>query len=328
MSKLSLAPVALGATVVLAVGLVVAGGIAVANPSGCESPFAPGKASTLVTTTQSAEATPNVDFPTPLKTTGRELSVILEGEGEPAAPGHSVDFDVSAFLGSTGEFLVATAYEPRNPSRRVIDPESEDFFSSMLECALPDSTLVVTSTIEDVFGTVPEDDVIKNASTVVLVVDVRATYAPKADGANRLPQSGMPTVVLSPEGVHGVSFPNSPPPVDLRVSVLKKGDGVAIAEGDFVTAHFTGLTWNLRQVFVSSFDGGLPLSVVATDSTQAVDGQGVIPGLAQALIGQTVGSQILVSIPPGLGYPAGQAPVGVPDNATLVYVFDILGTQG
>jgi hypothetical protein len=327
MSQPSLAPVAIGATVVLAVGLVVAGGVALANPQGCESPFEPGKASTLVTVSTIEDGGSGVVFPTPLKTTGRELTVVTAGEGEPAAAGHSVDFDVSAFLGSTGEFLVSTSYDPRNPSRRVIDSESSDFFAVILECAVPGSSLVVTSTVEDVFGAIPEDDVVKNDSTVVLVIDVRATYLPKADGRPRLPQSGLPTVVLSPEGVHGVSFPNSPPPTELRVSVLKQGTGEAIAEGDFVTAHFTGLTWNLRSVFVSSFSGGAPLSVIAADSTQAEDGQGVIPGLAQALIGQTVGSQILISIPPSLGYPSGQAPPGVPENATLVYIFDILGTQ-
>jgi peptidylprolyl isomerase len=137
----------------------------------------------------------------------------------------------------------------------------------------------------------------------------------------------MPTVVLSPEGVHGVSFPNAPAPTELRVSVLKQGAGPAVKDGDFVTVHVTGLTWNLRQVFLSSFDNGSPISVVVTDRTKAPDGEGVIPGLALALVGQTVGSQVLVSVPPALGYPEGRAPFGVPDNATLVYIFDILGTQ-
>ncbi|MFT6973529.1 MAG: FKBP-type peptidyl-prolyl cis-trans isomerase, partial [Pontimonas sp.] len=44
-----------------------------------------------------------------------------------------------------------------------------------------------------------------------------------------------------------------------------------------------------------------------------------------ALIGQTVGSQVLVSVPPTEGYSPGTAPSGVPPGATLVYVFDILG---
>jgi hypothetical protein len=34
---------------------------------------------------------------------------------------------------------------------------------------------------------------------------------------------------------------------------------------------------------------------------------------------------VLISVPPDVGYPPGMAPTGVPDGATLVYVFDILG---
>ncbi len=327
MANFSPAPTALGASVVLIVGVVFAGSVALANPGACELTYQPGKASSLVTVESSPGDPPSVNFPTPLKTTGREMSVLDAGEGTPVVAGGSVDFDATAFLGSTGDFIDSTAYDPRNPTRQKVDPESESFFPTVLECAQPGSTLVVTTTIEDVFGPISDNEIFTNDSTVVVVIDVRSTFAAKATGSARLAQSGMPTVVTSPDGTHGVSFPNAPAPTELRVSVLKQGVGQAIEEGDFVTTHFTGLTWNTQQVFISSFGGGTPLSLVATDSSTAADGVGVIPGIARALIGQTVGSQVLVTIPPELGYPVGQAPSGVPDNATLVYVFDILGTQ-
>jgi peptidylprolyl isomerase len=278
-----------------------------------------------VEVTNSEESTPQASFPTPLKTTGRELSVVQAGEGEPARATGFVDFDLNIFLGATGEYVTGSDYQPGNPVRRVIDSSSEDFFSGLLECQQPGSQVVVTTTVEDVFGPVEGDAVITNESTIVLVVDVHQTYPNKADGSSRLPQSGMPTVVQTDEGVHGLSFPNAPIPTELRVSVLKQGDGVAIKEGDFVTTHFTAAVWNTREIFNTSFEQGIPLSLVARDSFTSGEGVGVIPGLAQALIGQTVGSQVLVSIPPSLGYPAGQAPAGVPDGSTLVYVFDILG---
>jgi len=44
-------------------------------------------------------------------------------------------------------------------------------------------------------------------------------------------------------------------------------------------------------------------------------------------VGQNVGSQVLVSVPPQLGYAPGGAPAGVPDGATLVYVLDIVGVS-
>ena len=322
MSKVSLA---IASIVVLASGAVVVGSIAASFPAQCDSPYQPGKASALVEVTSSDEGTPQASFPTPLKTTGRELSAVTAGSGEPARATGFVDFDLNIFLGATGEYLTGSDYQAGNPVRRVIDSSSEDVLSAILECQQPGAQVVVTTTVEDVFGPVEGDATITNESTIVLVVDVHQTYPRKANGSPRLPQSGMPTVVQTDEGVHGLSFPNAPIPTELRVSVLKQGDGVAIQEGDFVTTHFTGAVWETREIFSTSFEQGVPLSLVALDSFTAGEGVGVIPGLAQALIGQTVGSQVLVSIPPSLGYPAGQAPAGVPDGSTLVYVFDILG---
>jgi peptidylprolyl isomerase len=324
---MSKASVAIASTIVLAAGGVVVGGIAASFPEQCESPYQPGKASALVEASTSSEGAVGASYPTPLKTTGRELSVLIPGDGEPAFDEGFVDFDLNVFLGSTGEFITASDYAPGNPVRRVVDSTSDDFFSTVLECQLPGSQIVITTTVEDVFGPIEGDESISNESTIVLVVDVHQTYPQKADGDLRLPLSGMPTVVQTDDGVHGISFPNAPLPTELRVSVLKQGDGVAIQEGDFVTTHFTAAVWNTREIFNTSFERGIPLTLVARDSFTTGEGLGVIPGVAQALIGQSVGSQVLVAIPPSLGYPAGAAPAGVPEGATLVYVFDILGTS-
>ncbi len=327
MPTFSLSGIALGLGSVLIAGTFLTSLVLTyeAPPEDCESPYQAGKASELVSIVEQADGRPGVSFPTPLKTTGRELSVVTEGAGAPAYPKGYVDFDVSVFLGENLEYLTGSSFEARNPIRRVVDPENTDVFSVVLECATGGSQLVLTTTVQDIFGAIEEDEQLKNTSTVVAVIDVHQTYDQKANGANRLPQSGLPTVVTTPEGVHGLSFPNAPIPTELRVSVLKQGTGPAIQDGGFVTAHFTGAIWNTREIFVTSFEGDIPLSLTASDLSTSTTGVGVIPGVAQALIGQTVGSRVLVSIPPELGYAPGQAPFGVPDGATLVYVFDILG---
>ena len=53
---------------------------------------------------------------------------------------------------------------------------------------------------------------------------------------------------------------------------------------------------------------------------------GVIPGWTQGLAGQTVGSQVLLVIPPDLGY-GDQASGSIPANSTLVFVVDILAAS-
>ena len=313
--------------------VVVAGGVAIgvstvssleAN-SACDYPVVPGGASALVSASVNAEAVPEVAFPTPLITTGHEMSIVSVGEGDAAQQGDAIDFDVSVFVGSDGQFLTGSSYDPANPVRRVIDNTGDDFFASVLECQRPGAQVVMTSPIIDVFGPIEGDDYTSNDSTIVLVIDVHQTYPSRAEGSPRLPQSGMPTVVQAPSGEHGLSFPNAPIPEQLRVSVLKQGSGPLVADGDVMVANFTAAVWNTRTLLGTSFDSGIPLSLLVSDSSQSAGGEGVVAGLAQALIGQSVGSQILVSVPPELGYAPGTAPAGVSDGSTLVYVVDILG---
>ena len=313
--------------------VVVAGGAAIgvtavsaldAN-SACDYPVSPGGASALVSAIVNPEAMSEVAFPTPLITTGQEMSVVFPGEGEQAQQGDAIDFDVSVFVGSDGQFLTGSSYDPANPVRRVIDNTGDDFFASVLECQRPGAQVVMTSPIVEVFGSIEGDDYVSNDSTIVLVIDVHQTYPSRAEGSPRLPQSGMPTVVQAPSGEHGLSFPNAPIPTELRVSVLKQGSGPLLADGDVMVANLTAAVWNTRTIFFSSFDIGVPLSLPVTDRSQSAGGEGVVAGLAQALIGQSVGSQILISVPPELGYAPGTAPAGVSDGSTLVYVIDILG---
>jgi peptidylprolyl isomerase len=55
----------------------------------------------------------------------------------------------------------------------------------------------------------------------------------------------------------------------------------------------------------------------------------VIGGWDDGLVGQQVGSRVLLSIPPHLGYgPRGMPAAGIRGADTLVFVVDILGTTG
>lgn len=328
MAKVSAVSVGIIGMLVVGIG---GGSVAVASslPEACETPAVAGKASELVRVTDgTAEApSPIAVFPTPLITSGTERSVVREGSGIPAVEGSAVDFHVAAYLGSSGQFLTASSFLPDEPVRRSVSAASEDYFARALVCSQGGDRLVITDTISAVFGEIPEDDLVQNDSTVVLVVDVLDTYIAKADGFPMWLQDGAPTVVQHPDGHHGVSLPMGPPPSTLGVYTLKRGEGVPLKEGDDVVAHYTALVWETRQVFSSSFDQNIPLTIALFDGSQEGVSEGIINGLYEGLVGQTVGSQVAIVVPPDRGYPVGGQPAGVPDGSTLVYVFDILGAN-
>jgi hypothetical protein len=319
----------LGLVGFVALGVAASATVVVTGqPNTCTVPESVTTAASLVSVSDSTDTPiPTTFFPTPLKTTGIERVTIAEGSGQKALEGSTVDFQVSVFFGATNEFVTSSTYDSAEPVRRIIDTGSDDFFSRELSCVTTGERVVFTSTLEDVFGPIPEDDIIQNTSTVVLVVDIQQAYMPRPVGRASLPERGLPQVVDHPDGFHGVSFPMSPPPTDLAIQTVIQGDGGVVADGDRVVVHYTGVVWQTQTMFSTSFDQVTPVTLTVADGSLEGATTGVINGVYEGLVGARVGSRILTVIPPGFGYPAGNQPPGVQDGATLVYVFDILGIE-
>jgi peptidylprolyl isomerase len=293
----------------------------------CEPVVPTGQAAGYVEATGAFGAQPEVDFPTPLQTDGTQQAVIDAGEGDPIAAGQIVDFQVSLFNGEDGELITASSYDAAEPPLRRTAGSEIDLLAEAVQCAQVGSRIAVTGTIADVFGadTLDPSLGLGNDDAIVMVLDVQAAYLGRATGIPQLGASGIPAVVTTPDGIPGVTIPNEDPPTELRAHTLVLGQGAAIEEGDRAVVHYTGLLWATRTVFDSSWDRGAPATLTITSFEN--DPNGVVPGLAEALVGRTVGSQVIVVIPPELGYPAGQAPATIPDGSTMVFVVDILGIE-
>lgn len=298
------------------------------NAADCTPVVPTGDAAGYVEATGAFGSQPEVDFPTPLSTDGVQKSVIDAGEGEPIGAGQIVDFQVSLFNGQDGELITASAYsDDEAPLRRTAGSEI-DLLGLALQCAQVDSRIAVTGTIEDVFGAGALDPALGLADddAIVMVLDVQAAYLGRATGVPQLGAAGIPAVVTAPNGQPGVTIPDEQPPTELRSHTLVLGQGAEIEEGDRVVLHYTGLLWSTTSIFDSSWDRGAPATFTITSFEN--DPNGVVPGLADGLVGRSIGSQVIVVIPPEFGYPAGQAPATIPDGSTMVFVVDLLGIEG
>lgn len=117
-----------------------------------------------------------------------------------------------------------------------------------------------------------------------------------------------------------LGFTGADPSEDLLVEVLRQGDGPEVEPGDQIQCHYLGQVWG-GDVFDNSYDRG-----------QALDfqiGVGmVIRGWDDGLVGQRVGSRVLLSIPSEYGYgDRGVPQAGIRGGDTLVFVTDILGVH-
>jgi hypothetical protein len=291
--------------------LLLSAGLLMATLTGCAPssaadacvPAAPdGPASSLLDVSGAFDSTPKVDFPTPLKAKETERTVVLEGDrnGNVLTGDQTIRMSVAMFDGETGApVLEGTSDEPVLYAPTQLHPE----MSKALQCATPGSRIAMVLAEAD--------------QTFVLVADVFDVFLEKANGADRpVLESRLPSVVTAADGTPGLTIPKSDPPSELKVGVLKAGDGATVSKSTQMVVHYTGALWSDRTIFDSSWQNGAPTTFSADQ---------IIPGLAEALVGQKVGSQVLAVIPPELGY-GEQANAAIPANSTLVFVVDILGT--
>ncbi len=117
-----------------------------------------------------------------------------------------------------------------------------------------------------------------------------------------------------------LTFPETGAPAELVAEVLSQGEGSMVEAGQTIDVDYYGQVWGGRM-FDNSYDRG--------SSIQFGIGIGqVISGWDTALVGQQVGSRVLISIPPHEGYgPGGNPRAGIGGDDTLVFVVDIKGAS-
>ena len=252
---------------------------------------------------------PVLDFATPVAAVDEtEVAVAIDG-GTSVAPGANVRAAFMMINGSTGEVLQAFGYAEGEPGfefradLEVLRPG----FAKALGCVGPGSRIVAVIPPDEGLG---EEAALGDDDMLVFIADVLADLSP-AEWVTDLPEIGgtddAPTVTL----------PNVAPKTDLELAVLSDGDGDVVGVNDTVTVHYLGTAWETGEVFDQSYARGAP-------STFQV--QGVVAGFREALIGQKVGSRVLVTMPPELGY--GASPGHKLETSTLVFLIDIVAIAG
>ncbi|GAA0997219.1 FKBP-type peptidyl-prolyl cis-trans isomerase [Subtercola frigoramans] len=322
-----------------AVALALAGcssSTASSSSSGTCTLTAPGPNSAAVTVSGALDALPTTAFTTPLSTTSTERTVATVGTGEKVTDGSVATVDFTLYNGVTGAQLFTTTDAEVGPQSVTVD--AAKFLPGLVKavsCATVGSRIVAVVPPADAWGANGNSTLgVAAADTVVFVIDVKSVAAAststpspsstldpnmptKATGAAQPAPEGFPTVTLADDGTPTVTIPTTPAPTALQIALLKKGDGETVADGDSVTVQYQGVIWSTGKVFDQSWGSG---------PTSFATGQ-VIKGFAAALVGNTVGSQVIVVIPPDQGYgTAGNSTAGISGTDDLVFVVDILAT--
>lgn len=294
------------------------------TPSGSSSASArecaaSGSVSDSVKVTGDFGSMPTVDFTAPLKPEQTEVSVVSKGSGAEVAYPSVVSVDYSLYNGTTGKVIESTDYAAGKQAVFVL--EESKLLPGLLktiECAKVGSRVVGVIEAADGFGDDGLDSFnISGGDSLVFVADVVSSVT-RATGEEQKPVDGMPTVTLAADGAPTVDIPEGYTlPTTTQSAVLIKGAGAQVQATDTVYIQYQGMNAETGEIFDQTW-GKAPYGGPAN---------GFITGFTSSLVGQTVGSQLLMVIPPADGYgEKSDSNTNALAGQTLVFVVDILAT--
>jgi len=270
-----------------------------------------------VTVTGGPDEKPVVTVAKPVAVKSSVAEIVTEGSGSKAKKGATIGVDYVLVNGRTGAELESSYGASALPMKLRKDSTLPVFVDNLVGAHVG-SRMVIAVAPNDAPRGASETDEIKKNDTLLFVLDVRSTYGPykRATGDAVDPVAGLPKVKLAKNGAPTITMPKTTAPTSLIAQPLITGDGPVVEAGQTITVHYTGALWDGGKVFDSSWKTGEPLPT-------AIGTGAVIKGWDTGLVGQTVGSQVLLVIPPDQGY-GSAGTTGIKGTDTLVFVVDIL----
>ncbi len=277
-----------------------------------------------VTVTGAYGAAPNMTIPGKTPPSSFYLKTLFQGTGATVTSSEGVIGDyVSYDWSGTTHKVLGSTFGQGTPSFFVgqILPGLE---KAILGQKIGSRVVAVLPPAEGFGSTGNSQAGVGADDSLVFVVDIDSAFNAASVPGKQASDGGgaLPTVTPPAAGsTHGptITIPSGvTPPATLQVKPLIQGTGPVVKQGQEIAVQYTGVIWRTGQVFNSSWQSNTPFT------TSIGTGQ-VIKGWDTGLVGQTVGSRVLLVVPPADGYgSAGESQAGIDGTDTIVFVVDIL----
>jgi FKBP-type peptidyl-prolyl cis-trans isomerase len=256
---------------------------------------------------------PTFDVDATVTADSTEVKTLSEGDGDVVKAGDSVTINyVGVIAGSDQPF--DSSWARNSPATFPLKSGPNNLIPGLvkaIEGQREGSRVVAVVPPSEGFGKAGNSTVgIQSDSTLVFVIDILKPLEVKTSDLGGVTVEGKfgdePTVDFEP--VMSVD--------KTEIKTLSKGDGEVVEASDEVTVNYQGINGRTGDEFDSSWTNGKPATFTLS---------GVVPGFSKAIAGQTVGSRVLVAIPPEDGYgSAGNPQAGIQGTDTLIFVIDII----
>ncbi len=283
-----------------------------------------GKSLSSVTIEGKQGEEPKVTFDGRLDGSQEETEVLVEGDGETVADGDTVSANWWIGNGFTEKEAQSTyTKDGATQSVELSDEVLPILREAMIGNQVGDRVVLLTSAAK-AYGESGNPTIgIGNKDSVLAIVDImdRSETVPVLDGPQgeeKKPAGWAPTLIEKDGVITGLDFTDAHEPTGkLIATTLVKGDGAKVKAGQTLTVDYLGQVYDAEKPFDESYSGEpaeFPIGV----------GQ-VIKGWDERLVGRTVGSRVILEIPPADGYgKTGNEQAGIKGTDTLFFVVDIL----
>lgn len=264
---------------------------------------------------------PEVKFKEKLEPEKLATKVLVEGDGEKTKTGDTVSAQVWIGNGTTKK-QVFSSHEAGGAQILTL----EDGLIEGLKEALVDqkvgSVVAVAAPAKEAFGEQGNAQMnIGNGDSVLFITELVGQVPTEAKGTEKKPAAWAPKVTYKDGAVPTFDFAAAPKPTGkLQVTTLVEGDGAVVEKGQNLTVQYVGQVFGAKEPFDSSYSRQQPASF-------PIGTGGVVKGWDEALVGQKVGSRVIVQIPPKLGYPDGNEQAGIKKTDTIVFAIDLLAAS-
>jgi peptidylprolyl isomerase len=271
-----------------------------------------------VTITGDVGTVPDVTWKDRMTATTAENKVLVTGDGPTLEDGASVLAQYWIGNGFTEEKAVSS-YDEGKAQLFTLDDQLSPVFLKALTGATIGSRVAVTASATEAFGETGNAGIgIANKDTVLIIVDVLSSLATEPSGTEAAAPSWMPAITSADAEPTAFDFAGIPQPAGkFRKATLLAGAGERVRKGMTVAVDYLGQVYRADKPFDQSY--------TTQPATFAIGVGQVISGWDKQVVGSTVGSRIVIEVPPKLGYgTAGNTDAGIKGTDTLYFVIDIL----
>ncbi|MGC4111943.1 MAG: FKBP-type peptidyl-prolyl cis-trans isomerase [Nocardioides sp.] len=246
--------------------------------------------------------------------------VLTVGKGDKISTGDSLIVQTVIADATTGA-TAASSYADKQPQLVSLTSQVQALFLNALKDKNVGSRVAIVAPAAEIFGASGNPNLKIGASdTVFIVFDLIGKPLDKPDGKKHAAPSWFPKIQRTKGVISGFDFGGTPKPDGkLHSAVVYDGTGPVVKKGQMLFAKYLGQVYKGSKPFDQNFNTGTP--------AQFQIGVGkVIKGWDKTLVGQHVGAEVLLAIPPADGYgKKGQSQAGIKGTDTLYFVVDIVG---